>query len=84
LERGDDHPYISSLGADRLEAIQPACHVLSRAAAVVTAAPMFSDPERLARAGVLAGYSRLTRDAYALDLRQSPLGAERGEVTFPA
>ena len=30
----------------------------------------FSDPERLALAGFLAGYRGLTRDAYALDLRQ--------------
>ena len=32
--------------------------------------PMFADPERLALAGFLAGYSGQTRDAYALDLRQ--------------
>jgi len=31
---------------------------------------MFADPERLALAGFLAGYSGQTRDAYALDLRQ--------------
>ena len=31
---------------------------------------MFSEPERLALAGFLAGYSGLTREAYALDLRQ--------------
>ena len=29
----------------------------------------FTDPERLALAGFLAGYSGLTREAYALDLR---------------
>ena len=32
--------------------------------------PAFSDPERLALAGYLAGYRGLTREAYALDLRQ--------------
>ena len=32
--------------------------------------PAFSDAERLALAGFLAGYRGLTREAYALDLRQ--------------
>src|SRR5262249_46447856 len=32
--------------------------------------PAFSDAERLALAGFLAGYRSLTREAYALDLRQ--------------
>jgi integrase/recombinase XerD len=32
--------------------------------------PVFSEPERLALSGFLAGYSGLTREAYALDLRQ--------------
>ena len=32
--------------------------------------PLFTDAERIALAGFLAGYSGLTRDAYALDLRQ--------------
>ena len=31
---------------------------------------VFTDPERMALAGFLAGYRGLTRDAYALDLRQ--------------
>ena len=31
---------------------------------------LFTDPETLALSGFLAGYSGLTRDAYALDLRQ--------------
>jgi site-specific recombinase XerD len=39
-------------------------------AALVLAEPVFFDHERLALAGFLAGYSGLTRDAYALDLRQ--------------
>ena len=38
--------------------------------ALVTIQPAFTDPERLALAGFLAGYRGLTRDAYALDLRQ--------------
>jgi integrase/recombinase XerD len=32
--------------------------------------PAFTNPERLALAGFLAGYRGLTRDAYSLDLRQ--------------
>ena len=32
--------------------------------------PIFTDRERLALAGFLAGYRGLTREAYALDLRQ--------------
>jgi integrase/recombinase XerD len=39
-------------------------------AALVLAEPVFSDQEKLALAGFLAGYSGLTRDAYGLDLRQ--------------
>jgi len=31
---------------------------------------LFGDAERFALAGFLAGYRGLTRDAYALDLRQ--------------
>ena len=39
-------------------------------AALVPAAPVFSNAERLALAGFLAGYRGLTREAYELDLRQ--------------
>jgi integrase/recombinase XerD len=39
-------------------------------AALVLPGPVFSEPEGLALAGFLAGYSGLTREAYALDLRQ--------------
>jgi len=39
-------------------------------AALALAEPVFSDKETLALAGFLAGYSGLTRQAYALDLRQ--------------
>jgi integrase/recombinase XerD len=38
--------------------------------AIATIQPAFTDPERLALAGFLAGYRGLTREAYALDLRQ--------------
>jgi integrase/recombinase XerD len=38
--------------------------------ALATIQPAFTDPERLAPAGFLAGYRGLTREAYALDLRQ--------------
>ena len=39
-------------------------------AALATILPAFTDAERLALAGFLAGYRNLTREAYALDLRQ--------------
>jgi hypothetical protein len=39
-------------------------------AALVPIQPAFTAAERLALAGFLAGYRGLTRDAYALDLRQ--------------
>jgi site-specific recombinase XerD len=38
--------------------------------AIVVSEPVFTDAERVALAGFLAGYSGLTREAYALDLRQ--------------
>jgi len=38
--------------------------------ALVTVQPAVTDPGRLALAGFLAGYRGLTREAYALDLRQ--------------
>jgi hypothetical protein len=37
---------------------------------VAAVEPVFTEPERLALAGFLAGYTGLTREAYALDLRQ--------------
>jgi site-specific recombinase XerD len=39
-------------------------------AALATIQPAFTDAERLALAGFLAGYRGLTREAYTLDLRQ--------------
>ena len=38
--------------------------------AVAIAEPVFANAERLALAGFLAGYTGLSREAYALDLRQ--------------
>ena len=38
--------------------------------ALATIQPAFTDAERIALAGFPAGYRGLTRDAYALDLRQ--------------
>ena len=38
--------------------------------ALATIQPVFTDAEWLALAGFLAGYRGLTREAYALDLRQ--------------
>ncbi len=42
----------------------------SMSTAIAVAEPVFTHQERLALAGFLAGYTGLTRDAYALDLRQ--------------
>jgi hypothetical protein len=42
---------------------------LSTSIAVAVVEPVFTQPERLALAGFLAGYTGLTREAYALDLR---------------
>jgi integrase/recombinase XerD len=42
----------------------------SPSAAIAVAEPVFTNAERLALAGFLAGYSGLTRQAYELDLRQ--------------
>jgi hypothetical protein len=43
---------------------------------IAVAEPAFTNAERLALAGFLAGYTGLTHDAYALDLRQY---ARRGQ-----
>src|SRR5215471_18440678 len=43
---------------------------MSTSTTVATAEPVFTRAERLALAGFLAGYTGLTRQAYALDLRQ--------------
>lgn len=54
-----------------------------RAPATATALPdpIFTGRERLARASFLAGYRALTRDAYALDLRQFVAWCERHGLT---
>jgi hypothetical protein len=39
-------------------------------AVLVPVQPLFTDAERFALAGFLAGYRGQTREAYALDLRQ--------------
>ncbi len=41
--------------------------------ALATIQPAFTDAERLAPAGYLAGYRGLTREAYMLDLRGSSM-----------
>ena len=48
--------------------------------AIVISEPMFSDAERVALGGYLAGYSGLTREAYALDLRQFAAWCEEHKV----
>ena len=42
----------------------------STSTAVATVEPVFTQPQRLTLGGFLAGYTGLTREAYALDLRQ--------------
>jgi len=42
----------------------------ARSTVLATIQPVFTDAERLALAGFLAGYRGLTREAYTLDLRQ--------------
>jgi integrase/recombinase XerD len=48
--------------------------------AIIVSEPMFTDGERTALAGFLAGYSGLTREAYALDLRQFVTWCEEHEI----
>jgi integrase/recombinase XerD len=43
--------------------------IITSAEVVVSIAPLLTEAQRIALAGFLAGYSGLTRDAYALDLR---------------
>ena len=51
-------------------------------AALATIQPAFTDAERLALAGYLAGYRGLTRDAYALDLRQFTTWCRTGSLAL--
>jgi hypothetical protein len=48
--------------------------------AVVVSQPVFSDAERVALSGYLAGYNGLTKEAYALDLRQFATWCEEHNV----
>src|SRR5215467_5549844 len=58
--------------ASRVSARPERCPMITTtpSAALVPAAPVFTNTERLALAGFLAGYSGLTRQAYELDLRR--------------
>ena len=47
---------------------------------IAVAEPVFANAERLALAGFLAGYTGLTREAYALDLRQYASWCQRHHV----
>jgi hypothetical protein len=62
------------LGWPSLQGLSPTREVpmatTSTSTAVAAVEPLFTQPERLALAGFLAGYTGLTREAYALDLRQ--------------
>jgi hypothetical protein len=50
--------------------------------ALATIQPAFTDAERLALAGFLAGYRGLTREAYALDLRHPRVDYESHAVAL--
>ncbi len=52
--------------------------------AVATVEPVFTEPERLALAGFLAGYTGLTREAYALDLGLRPRIADLDGILIAA
>jgi site-specific recombinase XerD len=49
-------------------------------ASLIVFDPAFSDAERLALAGFLAGYRGATRDAYSLDLRQFVTWCDRHDL----
>ena len=53
-------------------------------AALVPVAPVFTNTERLALAGFMAGYSGLTREACELDLRQYASWRRQGLEPEPA
>jgi integrase/recombinase XerD len=53
---------------------------ISLSAALAVVEPAFSEPEKLALAGFLAGYSGQTRAAYALDLRQFSAWCRRRQL----
>jgi hypothetical protein len=51
-------------------------------AAIAVIEPAFSEAEKLALAGFLAGYSGMTREAYTLDLRQFTAWATAAILRF--
>ena len=53
---------------------------ISMSTAIAVTEPAFTNPERLALAGFLAGYTGLTREAYALDLRQYASWCQRHQL----
>jgi len=55
----------------------------SPSTAVAVAEPVFTNGERLALAGFLAGYTGLTREAYALDLRQFTAWCQQSPAAVP-
>ena len=52
----------------------------AQSTALATIQPAFTDAERLALAGFLAGYRGLTREAYTLDLIMSPATMQIWEI----
>jgi hypothetical protein len=48
--------------------------------ALATTSPVFTGPKRLALAGFLGGYTGLTHQAYALDLRQFAAWCRRHDI----
>ena len=50
--------------------------------AVATVESVFTEPEQLALAGFLAGYTGLTREAHALDLSELRLADRSGQAEF--
>jgi integrase/recombinase XerD len=52
----------------------------SMSTVAAAAESVFTEPERLALAGFLAGYAGLTREAYALDLRQFASWCQQNHV----
>jgi integrase/recombinase XerD len=55
----------------------------STSTAITVTEPVFSTQEQLALAGFLAGYTGLTREAYALDLRQFTAWCQLHHLSLP-
>jgi hypothetical protein len=58
----------------------PDDHHIVPSTVIAVAEPAFTNAERLALAGFLAGYTGLTGDAYALDLRQYASWCQQHQV----